>query len=198
MSPHVFHGRTSHPDEGLVPIQYSEMARIAVNSAKAITELVIQDQVIKSGLVSMPHYYHTMIAYACSFLLKLTASHHNHLGIQPAEIFNAIHKVADVCKSTSCTRYHLVHWMGTGLHELAAKCEGALVSSTFHHPSDTDVQGNSDTSRQRPKEQQQQQDTIEANGGLSFHHLTLNTWDLACCEPSALQPLLGNIVTVQV
>lgn len=119
VSSHVFRGHSSRPGENPLPAAYHDIAQVAIKSAKGIVDLITQDLDIRAGFVAMPHYYHTMIAYACSFLLRLASNNHSHLGIEQHEILNSILQVTELCQSTQCTRYHIIHWMGSGLREIA-------------------------------------------------------------------------------
>ncbi|TDZ32579.1 Transcriptional activator of proteases prtT [Colletotrichum spinosum] len=124
VSSHVFRS-----DDGskALPSDCTDVAQVAVSSARAIVELTANDPDIKIGLVGMAHYCHTMIAYACSFLLKLATSRQYDLGLDQNDTFRAIRDVAVMCESAQCTRFHLLHWMGAGLRQLVAKCEAAMV-----------------------------------------------------------------------
>ncbi|TDZ17445.1 Transcriptional activator of proteases prtT [Colletotrichum orbiculare MAFF 240422] len=127
VSSHVFRS-----DDGskALPSEYTDVAQVAVSSARAVVELTANDPDIKIGLVGMAHYCHTMIAYACSFLLKLATSRQYDLGLDQNDTFLAIRDVAVMCESAQCTRFHLLHWMGAGLRQLVAKCEAAMIGQS--------------------------------------------------------------------
>lgn len=102
-------------------------------------DLVTQDDELKADFIAMPHYYHTFVAYACSFLLKLHTRYHNHLGLQHQDIFSAIHQIVQLCQRSECALYHPVHWMGAGLQDLAHNCEATLSkqhTDRLHDPGD--------------------------------------------------------------
>lgn len=125
ISSHVFRGLTSDSRTDPIPPEFNQIATIAVESAKLIVNLIVQDTDIKAAFVGIPHYYHTMIAYACSFLLKIATKYRSHLDVDEQSIFRMIGEVVGLCKSSQCTRRHLVHWMGEGLQELLSKCSNA-------------------------------------------------------------------------
>ncbi|KAM5350047.1 hypothetical protein ACJ41O_006552 [Fusarium nematophilum] len=133
VSSHVFRGLSSKTGQNTIPTEYYEIAQIAVRSARSIVDLVSQDLDIRAAFLATPHYYHTMIAYACSFLLKLATKHHSHLKLNQQDIFEVILQVAELCQSLQCTRYHLVHWMGAGLRELITNCQKALQRQSGNH-----------------------------------------------------------------
>ncbi|RTE79434.1 hypothetical protein BHE90_006065 [Fusarium euwallaceae] len=133
VSSHVFRGHSSHAGENPLPAEYHDIAQVAIKSAKGIVDLITQDLDIRAGFVAMPHYYHTMIAYACSFLLRLASNNHNHLGIEQQDILNSILQVTELCQSTQCTRYHIIHWMGSGLREIAENHKQAMVNQSSNY-----------------------------------------------------------------
>ncbi|KAH9234473.1 hypothetical protein K456DRAFT_1738282 [Colletotrichum gloeosporioides 23] len=175
VSSHVYRGRSSHGGGEPVPPEYSDMAQVAVSSASAIVELIINDVDIRAAFVGMPHYCHTMIAYACSFLLKLATSQHDK-GLNAEETFGAILKVADFCQNAQCTSYHLVHWMGAGLRDLAAKCENALSNQSTGPKARIGVQAEG-TLVQDDMSMQQAHEELETSLGMSIE--PGNAWDAA-------------------
>jgi hypothetical protein len=71
-----------------------------------------------------------MIAYACPFLLRLSSNNHSLLGIEQQDILNSILQVTELCQSTRCTRYHKIHWMGSGLREIAENHKEAMENQS--------------------------------------------------------------------
>ena len=61
---HVFRGLKGAP----VPSYFQDSAVAAVAAATAIIETVLTDNDIRDGLVGIPHYIHSMIAFACVFV----------------------------------------------------------------------------------------------------------------------------------
>ncbi|KXH54131.1 hypothetical protein CSAL01_11053 [Colletotrichum salicis] len=119
---HVFRGLSSNPVHDPMPTEFHALAHATVESARSTIYLVSNDPDLKAGFVGLPHYNHTMIAYACNFLLKVATKYHRHLGIDQNEVFNDVSKVSEFCQSIHCTRYHLVSWMGVGLEKFVENC----------------------------------------------------------------------------
>lgn len=102
---------------------------MAVESAKSIVDLIIQDSDLKLALVGIPHYFHTMIAFACSFLLKTATMYREHIKIDVNPIFEMIGQVVALCKSIQCAQYHLIHWIGEGLQIMLSNCVEAATNN---------------------------------------------------------------------
>ena len=126
VSCHVFRGLTFDAVEDPMPTPFKDIAIVAVESATSIVELVIRDDDIKTAFVGMPHYYHTMIAFACSFLLKIAIKYRQHVTVEVDTIFEMIGRVVAVCKNSQCMPYHLVHRIGEGLQALLSNCMNAV------------------------------------------------------------------------
>ncbi|KAK1534952.1 uncharacterized protein CCOS01_03704 [Colletotrichum costaricense] len=118
----VFRGLSSNPVDDPIPMEFLDLAHGAVESARSTIELITTDPDLKAGLVGLPHYNHTMIAYACTFLLKVATKYHRHLDMDQDEAFDHVSQAAETCQSIQCTRYHLVSWMGAGLAKFLENC----------------------------------------------------------------------------
>lgn len=125
---HVFRGLTSNATIDPMPVPFIDAAMTAISSAKAVLELVTQDADMSAAFIGLPHYFHTMIAFACSFLLKITTKFREQVAIEVQPIFELIGQVIELCKKNVCTPYHLVYWIGRGLQSLLTSC----VTATSH------------------------------------------------------------------
>lgn len=123
---HVFRGLSSDAAVDPIPAPFMETAMMAVDSAKSIVDLILHDADIRTAFVGMPHYFHTMIAFACSFLLKVSTMYRKQIAIEVQNIFDVISRVVEFCKNCQCTPYHLVHWIGEGLQVLLSRCKDAM------------------------------------------------------------------------
>jgi hypothetical protein len=129
---HVFRGLTSDATADPIPKPFTDIAMTALESAKSIADLIIEDPDLRAAFVSVPHYYHTMIAFACSFLLKMATKYREQITVDTQKIFAMIGRVVELCKMSQCTRYHLVHWMGEGLQVLLSNCVRATSERSQH------------------------------------------------------------------
>ena len=115
---------------------------MAVNSAKSVVTLITQDPDMNAAFIGLPHYFHTMIAFACSFLLKITTKYRGHIDIEAQPIFEMINQVVGLCKSTGETPHHLMHWMGEGLQSLLTTCMKATANFERQHQAQTPSHSN--------------------------------------------------------
>lgn len=117
---HVFRGLKGSP----VPAYFQENAAAAVAAATATIEMLLTDYDIREGLVGIPHYLHSMIAFACVFLLKVAAQHSGQF-IQDAVVYDLTTKAVEQFRSTAVGKLHLVHLMADGLEKMTASKIGA-------------------------------------------------------------------------
>jgi hypothetical protein len=120
ISSHVFRGLGPDSNTDPWPAEFKDLAYVAINSAKSVLELTANDADIASAFAGIPHYYHTMIAFACSFLLKISKRYQSHVSIDATLVLDTIKPVIKLCLNTKCTGHHLVHWIGRGLQVLLA------------------------------------------------------------------------------
>lgn len=125
MCSHVFRGLSSNVAVDPIPPTFQDLAHTAVDSAKSIIQLVVQDRDLTAAFIGVPHYFHTMLAFACSFLLKTATKYRHHVAIDVKAVFGMIGQVVTLCKTTQCAQYHLIHWIGEGLHVLLSNCINA-------------------------------------------------------------------------
>ncbi|KAF2732658.1 hypothetical protein EJ04DRAFT_535904 [Polyplosphaeria fusca] len=124
---HVFRGLKGAP----VPAYFQDSAVAAVSAATSIVEMLLSDYDIREGLAGIPHYIHSMIAFACVFLLKVAAQHSGHY-IDDAVVLELTSKAVQQFRSTAVGKWHLVHLMADGLEKMAMR---KIQSPTaFQHP----------------------------------------------------------------
>ncbi|KAF2638262.1 hypothetical protein P280DRAFT_491718 [Massarina eburnea CBS 473.64] len=110
---HVFRGLKG----GSVPGHFQESATAAVSAATSTIEMLLNDYDIREGLVGIPHYLHSMIAFACVFLLKIAVQHSGQY-IEDAAIYDLSSKAVQQFRSTAVGKWHLVHLMADGLEKM--------------------------------------------------------------------------------
>lgn len=91
-----------------------------MNAATAIIEMVLADENIREGLVGIPHYIHSMIAFACVFLLK-TATQYAGKFIEGSVVLDLTTKAVQQFRATPVGKWHLIHLMAEGLERMLAK-----------------------------------------------------------------------------
>ena len=111
-----------------VPSYFEDSSAAAVYAATSTVEMLLSDHDIRASLVGIPHYLHSMIAFACVFLLKVTAQH-NGPSIDGKAVYDLTNKAVEQFRATSVGKWHLVHMMAEGLEKL-------IVSKTDRPPED--------------------------------------------------------------
>lgn len=126
---HVFRGLRGNS----VPPYFQDSARAAVAAAISIIELVLVDPDIRDGLVGIPHYIHSMIAFACVFLLKVSTQYPAQY-VDDSVIYNLTTRAVQQFRATPVGKWHLVHMMAEGLEKMIAKqTSTATTPGTVHH-----------------------------------------------------------------
>lgn len=106
----------------------------AVSASTAIIELILGDPDVRESLVGIPHYIHSMIAFACVLLLKVAAQHSGQY-IDDGFVLDLIGRVVQQLRSTSTGKYHLVHLMADGLERMASSKIQSPSVLQMHNPS---------------------------------------------------------------
>jgi hypothetical protein len=161
-----------------IPPIFQDIAHMAVESAKSIIHLVVEDSDLTVAFIGVPHYFHTMIAFACSFLLKTATKYRQHVEIDVDAVFRMIGQVVALCKNTQCAQFHLIHWIGEGLQILLSSC----ISAT----PDTEPEWNQASTSQLDTNEPflPTPDTVTQNTGTEYAMGTKQSmgsvWDAAC------------------
>mgnify|MGYP003624089242 CR=1 FL=1 len=103
-----------------IPQYFQSCAVAAVTSATSVVEMVLTDDTIRASLAGLPHYIHSMIAFACVFLLKITSQYPDEY-IQDAVVVDLTTRAVEQFRVTPVGKWHLIHLMAEGLERLLAK-----------------------------------------------------------------------------
>ncbi|PCG91581.1 Hypothetical protein PENO1_070490 [Penicillium occitanis (nom. inval.)] len=125
---HVFRGLKSGDHIEHIPSYFKDAASTAVSHATTILELLLGDADIRRSIIGVPHYFHTMVAFACVVLLKVVDRYRDDLGIDVATTHALIQRVIDFFRHVNCGQYHLVHWMADGLAKMLVQSSCAQSS----------------------------------------------------------------------
>ncbi|PGH18207.1 hypothetical protein AJ79_00545 [Helicocarpus griseus UAMH5409] len=114
------------PTTTLLPSLQS-IAASAIATALTILHQLIDSDDLRACLVGVPHYFHTMFAFAAVFLLKVATRYRAHVDVDPALVFSTSRQVLDVFSHCPCARQHLVHRIAGGLKEMIERCEAQII-----------------------------------------------------------------------
>ncbi|KAK9453593.1 hypothetical protein V1511DRAFT_503978 [Dipodascopsis uninucleata] len=120
---HAFRGLNTSQDTGVaLSRDLKDIADCAIATAFAILRSLLNSDELKSSLVGVPHYFHTMYAFAAVFLLKIATRYRQHVDVDRDLVFQTINEVVEVFASSPCARQHLVNRITRGLKEMLRHC----------------------------------------------------------------------------
>ncbi|KFY41208.1 hypothetical protein V495_05029 [Pseudogymnoascus sp. VKM F-4514 (FW-929)] len=94
----VFRGIPQDNTENRMPFEFCGIAQLAVQSAISIINSVIADVDLTAAIVGWPHYFHSIIAYACSFLIKTVTVHRGSVNVAADTIKDLLAKIIELCR----------------------------------------------------------------------------------------------------
>lgn len=115
---HVFRGLKGNA----IPPHFADSAAAAISAAISTIDVVLNDPHIRNALAGIPHYIHSMIAFACVFLLKV-AKQHSGQYVEDAVIFKLTTCAVEQFRATPVGKWHLVHMMAEGLEKMISRQE---------------------------------------------------------------------------
>ncbi|KAK7203951.1 hypothetical protein BZA70DRAFT_282487 [Myxozyma melibiosi] len=114
---------SSLPGGSLLTPDLHELAVTAISTAFGILEALLESTELKAGLVGVPHYFHTMYAFAAVFLLKVCTRYRQHIKVDRHKVFSITEKLIALFSSCACARQHLVLRIARGLKEMLSRCQ---------------------------------------------------------------------------
>lgn len=109
-----------------IPMWFLPTATTAVRAAISTIEWLLGSEELQTGLAGVPHYFHTMIAFSCVFLLKVATRHNSQLFVEPERAFRLTGDIARIFRKTEIGQWHLVHRMAEGLEKMVEGMKTAL------------------------------------------------------------------------
>lgn len=110
-----------------------EPASSAAAAATSIIDLLVVDSDIQPALAGMPSYLHSMSAFACMFLAKLSMVHGDQL-IERQQVVDSIARLAGFYRSTPVGKWHLVNLMAEGLDKIVETLRASGTSLPDQQP----------------------------------------------------------------
>jgi hypothetical protein len=101
-------------------VRCNEFAHSAVNSATSILRLIVDNHDVQSSLVELPTYYHTMLAFAAVFLLKIARRGPTYIRIDRDETYDLVENfIAVLTNATAQARQqHLMYSIASSIRKL--------------------------------------------------------------------------------
>ncbi|KAI7782156.1 uncharacterized protein LA080_013832 [Diaporthe eres] len=127
---HIFRGLRKGDS---IPSYFLEPASSAAAAATSIIDLLIADADIQPALAGMPSYMHSMSAFACMFLAKLSMIHGEQL-IDKQQVVDSIARLAGFYRSTPVGKWHLVNLMADGLDKIVETLRANGTSLSNQQP----------------------------------------------------------------
>lgn len=100
-----------------------DYASVAVASATAVLEIILERDDMRTALVGMPLYFHGMITFAAVFILK--AARNNFWSLTTVDTnkgFDLVQNVVRELRSQSAAQQHLIYHISNGLDDMMTAC----------------------------------------------------------------------------
>ncbi|KAI8933494.1 hypothetical protein NX059_009232 [Plenodomus lindquistii] len=110
---HVFRGMKGN----VIPPHFADSAAAAVEAAVSTVDVVLNDPHVRNALAGIPHYIHSMIAFACVFLLKV-AKQYSGRYVEDAVVFDLTTRAVEQFRATPVGKWHLAHMIAEGLEKM--------------------------------------------------------------------------------
>ena len=108
--------------------ELEDIATSAISTAMSILQMLIDSEELRAYLVGIPHYFHTMFAFAAVFLLKVATRYKQHVQVDLNVVFDTSRRVLDIFQSCPCAKQHLVHRIAQGLKEMVERYEEQVTA----------------------------------------------------------------------
>jgi hypothetical protein len=108
--------------DGTLSTERKEFADMAISAAASSLTFILEEEDLRRALVGTPLYVHTMIAFACVFLMKV-ATKWNAVGlnIEPAFAWDLVGRMIRLLESTVTSERHLAHHIASGLSKMLSR-----------------------------------------------------------------------------
>ena len=108
--------------------ELEDIATNAITTALSILQMLIDSDELHAYLVGIPHYFHTMFAFAAVFLLKVATRYKQHVRVDLNVVFGTNKRVLEIFQNCPCAKQHLVHRIAQGLKEMIDRCEKQIAA----------------------------------------------------------------------
>jgi hypothetical protein len=110
-----------------------EAANTAISSAMATLNMVLYEPDIRTALVGVPLFTHTMVAFSALFLLKVAWKWSSaFLNIDQRQVLGLVHNVIDIMSGVKASDKHLTAHIANGLNKILAKFRSRESGAPLH------------------------------------------------------------------
>jgi hypothetical protein len=96
-----------------------EAANIAISSAMATLNFVLEEPDIRNAIVGVPLFTHTMVAFCAVFLLKVAWKWNSaHLDINPRQVQDLVQRIVELMSNVAANKKHLTYHIASGLAKM--------------------------------------------------------------------------------
>lgn len=96
-----------------------ESANIAISSAMACLNMVLEEPDVRDAIVGVPIFTHTMVTFSAVFLLKVVANWNTvYLNIDGRQVRRLVERVIDLMTCVSAGERHLTRHIARGLGKM--------------------------------------------------------------------------------
>jgi hypothetical protein len=107
------------PPDSHLSMDRKDAANIAISSAMSTLEFILHEQDMRSAIVGVPLYTHTMVAFCAVFLLKVACNCNSRfLNIYKRQVEDLVRRVIEVMSNVAASNKHLTYHIASGLTKM--------------------------------------------------------------------------------
>lgn len=100
---------------------------MAISAAASSLTFILEEEDLRRALVGTPLYVHTMIAFACVFLMKVATKWNAvELNIEPTFAWGLVGRMINLLESTVTSERHLAHHIAAGLSKMLTRSRDGI------------------------------------------------------------------------
>lgn len=112
-------------DSGKLSTERKEFTNMAISAATSILTFVLEEEDMRRALVGTPLYVHTMITFACVFLMKMTTKWHRIMGFNMENnylnVMELLERIIVLLESSVTSDRHVLHHISAGLKKMMTR-----------------------------------------------------------------------------
>lgn len=119
-----------------------ESANIAISSAMACLNMVLEEPDIRDAIVGVPIFTHTMVTFSAVFLLKVAINWNTaYLSINSRQVRRIVERVIELMNCVSAGERHLTRHIARGLGKMLERFDSWEAAWQFQGNNDTTTEG---------------------------------------------------------